>query len=277
MRILQKFTVLAVTALLPVCLATKIHAAGDFIPAPERDWPSAGYFGTFDQASLQRGLRVYTENCASCHSMDLLSYRDLEFLGYSPEQVKAYAAQFEVLSEPNEDGERELVPASPSDRFVSPYANEQEARALNGGALPPDFSLIVKARNFGKGNMGLNFYDMLRGRGYASGADYIYALLTGYLEVPPADFALAEGQYYNIYYPGHAIAMAPPLYETEDFADGTLGTIEQQARDVASFLKWASEPRLEERRKMGIKVLLFLAAFFVILLLLKRRVWQDVH
>lgn len=252
------------------------HAAGSGPVPPEQNWPSAGYFGAFDKASLQRGLQVYTDVCAGCHGLRLLSYRDLLDLGYNNDQVKAYAAQYEVLSEPNEDGEREMIPASPADKFVSPYANEQEARALNGGALPPDLSLIVKARNFGKGNFFANFYDMLRGRGYASGADYVYALLTGY-EDAPEGVEISEDMHYNKWFAGNAIAMAQPIYESDDFADGAPGSIEQQAKDVASFLMWASEPRLEERRALGIKVLLFMALFIIVLYLLKRRVWSDIH
>ncbi len=252
------------------------HAASSAPAAPEMSWPSAGYLGAFDKSSLQRGLQVYTEVCASCHGLRLLSYRDLRDLGLSDTEVKAYAAQYEVLSEPNEDGERVMKAAQPYDKFVSPFANEQEARAMNGGALPPDLSLIVKARNFGKGNFFANFYDMLRGRGYASGADYIYALLTGY-EDPPADVEMAEGMHYNKWFAGNAIAMAQPIYEAEPFADGTPASIEQQAKDVASFLMWASEPRLEERRALGIPVLLFMALFILVLYLLKRRVWRDVH
>ena len=252
------------------------HAASSAPVPPEMSWPSAGYLGKFDKASLQRGLQVYTEVCAGCHGLRLLSYGDLRDLGYSDAQVKAYAAEYEVLSEPNEDGERNMIPAAPSDRFVPPFANEQAARAANGGALPPDLSLIVKSRNFGKGNFFANFYDMLRGRGYASGAAYIYALMTGY-ETPPADIEMAEGMHYNKWFAGNAIAMAQPIYEADPFADGTPGSIEQQSKDVASFLMWASEPRLEERRAMGIKVLLFMALFIIVLYLLKRRVWRDVH
>ena len=252
------------------------QAAGNAPVPPEMSWPSTGYLGKFDKNSLQRGLQVYTEVCAGCHGLRLLSYRDLMDLGYSSDQVKAYAAQYEVLSEPNDDGERVMKAALPADKFVAPYANEQEARAMNNGALPPDLSLIVKARNFGKGNFFANFYDMLRGRGYASGADYIYALMTGY-EDPPAGVEIAEGMHYNKWFAGNAIAMAQPIYEGDDFADGTPASIEQQAKDVASFLMWAAEPRLEERRAMGIKVLLFMALFIVVLYMLKRRVWRDVH
>lgn len=257
-------------------LGNVANAAGDAPVSPEVSWPSQGYFGSFDKSSLQRGLQVYTEVCSSCHGLRLLSYRDIGDLGFSPAEVKAYARQFEVMGEPNEDGETQLRPAEPADRFVEPYANEQEARALNNGALPPDLSLIVKARNTGKGNFFVNAYDMLRGRGYASGADYVYALLTGY-EDPPAGVEIADGMYYNKWFSGGAIAMAQPIYEGDDFADGTEATIEQQARDVTSFLMWASEPRLEDRRAMGIKVLLFLAIFTIVLFLLKRRVWKDVH
>lgn len=252
-------------------------AAGNAPVPPEKNWPSEGYFGSFDKASLQRGLKVYTNVCASCHGLKLLHYRDLVDLGYSQDEVKAYAAEYEVLSEPDEEGEREMIPASPANAFVSPYENEEAARASNNGALPPDLSLIIKSRNFGKGNIFVNFFDMLRGRGYASGADYLYALLTGYEEEPPEGFDLGEGMHYNHWFAGHAIAMAPPLYEDDEADDGTPGTIEQQAADVTSFLMWAAEPRLEDRRAMGIKVMIFLALFTLVMFVLKRNVWRDVH
>ena len=272
---MNKLLSLAAAAALTLTSFSAYAAGGALVP-PEMPWPSVGYFGAFDKASLQRGLKVYTEVCSGCHSLRLLSYRDLGDLGYSNAEVKAYAAEYEVLSEPNKDGDRVLIQASSADKFVSPYANEQEARALNSGALPPDLSLIVKARNRGKGNFFANFYDMLRGRGYASGADYVYALMTGYGD-PPADVEIAEGMHYNKWFVGNAIAMAQPIYKADPAADGTPGTIEQQAKDIASFLMWASEPRFEERRAMGTKVLLFIALFIIVLYMLKRRVWRDVH
>ncbi len=214
-------------------------------------------FGTFDKSALQRGFQVYKEVCASCHSMNLLSYRHLEALGYTPGQVKAIAAEYMITDGPGDDGMMFERAGRPADRFKAPFANDQAARAANGGALPPDFSLIVKAR--------------------AGGEDYLHALLTGY-EAPPAGFEMNEGMHYNKYFPGHQIAMAAPLIDGQvAYADGTEASVDQMASDVSQFLAWASEPHLEERKQMGFKVLLFMAVFAGLLFALKRKVWAGAH
>jgi ubiquinol-cytochrome c reductase cytochrome c1 subunit len=233
------------------------RAAGEAIAIPDTRFSFEGIFGTFDRASAQRGFQVYKEVCSACHSMRLLYYRNLRDLGFTEEQVAQIAAQFQVMDGPNDEGQMFERPARPSDRFRSPFPNPQAARAANNGAYPPDLSVIVKAR-FG-------------------GADYIYALLTGY-EDPPPGVTLMEGMHYNRYFPGHQIAMAPPLSpDRVEFADGTPATVEQMARDVTTFLAWAAEPELEQRRAMGIKIIIFLTILGGLAYAVKRKVWADIH
>tara|TARA_B100000427_G_scaffold14397_1_gene11373 strand:- start:542 stop:1306 length:765 start_codon:yes stop_codon:yes gene_type:complete len=224
------------------------------------DWSFEGPFGIYERASLQRGYQVYTEVCSGCHSMDLLSYRNLIEEGgpeFSKEQAKAMAAMFEVEDGPNEDGEMYMRPAILSDYFVSPWENKQQARVANGGAYPPDLSVIVKARE--------------------GGADYIYSLLIGY-EDPPSDMEIDEGVYYNIYAKGEKIAMPQPLYEDGvEYTDGTVATPEQMAHDVTMFLTWAAEPKLEARKRIGFKVISYLIILSFLLYFTNRRIWKDTH
>lgn len=225
---------------------------------PKKDWSFNGIFGTFDRGSLQRGLQVYLEVCSSCHSLKLVSYRHLSGIGLSEKQIKEIASEFEVTDGPNEEGEMFERPAKPSDRFVSPFLNDNSARASNNGAMPPDLSLMVKARK--------------------GGADYLHALLTGYKEEPPAGVTLGDGMMYNVYYPGNQIAMTAPLEDdVVEYADGTKATTEQLATDVSTFLAWTAEPEMEERKSMGINVLLFLLVMTGLLYALKRQIWADQH
>ena len=213
---------------------------------PARDWSFDGMFGTFDRGAAQRGFQVYQEVCAACHSLKLVAYRNLSGIGLSEDQIKAIAAEVEVTDGPNDEGEMFQRPARPSDRFVKPFANDNAARAANNGALPPDLSLMVKARK--------------------GGADYLHALLTGYKEEPPAGIKLSEGMNYNLYFPGNQIAMAPPVADDAvEYADGTKATADQIATDVATFLAWAAEPELrseehtselQSRRKLVCRLLL---------------------
>ncbi|MDP9196902.1 MAG: cytochrome c1 [Pseudomonadota bacterium] len=238
-------------------LTTPALAEGDEVAPAHQEWPHAGITGTFDRAALQRGFQVYKEVCAACHSMHLLSYRNLTDLGYSEDEIKALATQVQVTDGPDDTGKMFQRPGKPSDRFVSPFANEQEARAANGGALPPDLSLIVKAREHGE--------------------DYIHALLTGY-DKAPEGHEVPAGQYWNTYFSGHLISMPPPLNEGQvTYADGTQATVEQMSRDVTTFLAWAAEPKMEARKQMGIKVLIFLAVFTGIMYAVKVRLWRNVE
>ena len=225
----------------------------------EVDWSFKGITGKFDRSSLQRGYQVYTEVCASCHSMNLVSYRNLGEPGgpeFSVDQVKAIAANFEVEDGPNADGDMFTRPGRPSDKFVSPYPNVQAATAANGGAYPPDMSVLVKARK--------------------GGSDYIYSVLMGY-EDPPPGFELEDGVYYNKYMDGKKIKMSNPLSEgIVTYSDGTAATEAQMAKDVTTFLTWTAEPHLETRHKMGVKVLIFLTIFSLLVYLSMKRIWSRI-
>ena len=219
-------------------------------------WSFSGMFGTFDRAAAQRGYQVYKEVCAACHSMQYLSYRHLAALGFNDEEVKAIAAGVDV-PDLNDEGEVVRRPGRPSDRFAAAFANEKAARAANNGAFPVDLTLVTKARE--------------------GGPDYVYAVLTGYKDAP-SGFTLQPGMNYNEYFPGHQIAMPPPLSEGQvTFADNTKATAPQMAKDVVTFLSWAAEPELEARKAMGIKVILFLIVMSGLLYGVKRKVWADVH
>jgi len=224
---------------------------------PQHEWSFEGITGTFDRGALQRGYQVYSEVCSGCHSMKLLYYRDLIDIGFSEDQVKAIASEFTVIDGPNDEGEMFERDARPADRFVSPYLNDNEARANNNGAYPPDLSVITKAKK--------------------DGANYIYNLLLGYKD-PPGDMEVGEGMYYNIYMEGNQIAMPQPIYdESVDYADGTNNSAEQIAEDLVVFLTWAAEPELEVRKNLGIKVILFFIVLGFIIFLAKNHLWREVH
>ena len=224
------------------------------------DWSFKGYFGKFDRAALQRGYQVYTEVCASCHSMKYLSYRNLAEKGgpeFSEEQAKAIAANFEVIDGPNEDGDMFERPAKLSDKFVQPYRNVKEATASNGGAYPPDMSVLVKARS--------------------GGADYIYSLLLGY-EDPPSGVTLDDGVYYNKYMYGNNIKMPKPLMDGQvEYNDGTEATEQQMAKDVVTFLAWSAEPHLEARHKIGFKAIIYLIIITILVYLSMKKIWSRVE
>lgn len=241
----------------------------------QENWSFAGPFGKYDKGQLQRGLKVYKEVCSACHSMDLVAFRTLEHLGYSEAQVKALAAEYTVSDGPNADGDMFERPALPSDHFPAPFANAAAAAASNNGAAPPDVSLIAKARGVERG-FPLFVFDIFTQ--YAeNGPDYIHSLLTGY-EEPPAGMEIPEGTYYNPYFiAGKSLAMAPPLSDGQViYDDGTPGTVDQYSRDVATFLMWAAEPHLEDRKKTGFRVVFFLLLFSVLVYLTKRKVWAEV-
>ena len=223
----------------------------------KNNWSFDGVFGTFDRASLQRGYQVYQEVCAGCHSVQHLSYRNLSEKGgpeFLPEEAKAIAAQFEVTDGPNEDGEMFTRPGRLSDKFVKPFPNVKAAAAANGGAYPPDMSVLAKARK--------------------GGADYIYSLLMGYEEAP-AGYELDDGVYYNKYMPGNKIKMAEPISDgIVEYADGTETSKAQIARDVTAFLVWAADPHLEARHKMGFKVFFYLIILLTLVYLSKQKVWS---
>ena len=226
-------------------------------------WHFKGPFGTYDRASAQRGFQIYKDVCAACHSLSLLAYRNLTELGLTEAQVKGIAAEITV-PDIGDDGSAIERPARPSDHFKKPFANEAAAAAANGGKAPPDLSVIVKARE--------------------GGPDYIYSLLTSYVpfeKLTPQqikEFNVTKDDNFNLVFPGHRIAMPPPLADDKvQYADGTKATLDQEARDVTEFLAWASEPHLEARNRTGIRVILFLLALAGLMYAVKRQVWADKH
>jgi len=232
------------------------QAAGDRVPAPKQSWSFQGLFGTFDRGAVKRGSQVFFEVCNACHSLDMVSYRNLVEIGLDEEAVKALASEYEVQDGPNDEGDMFMRPARLSDHVVAPYANEKAARFSNGGAFPPDLSVITKAR--------------------VGGPDYIYGLLTGFTDAPEG-FELAEGMSYNTYFPGHQIVMSPPLDDDMvEYDDGTPATLAQSSKDVVTFLAWTAEPELEERKSLGVKVLMYLILLTAMLYVLKRRIWNRI-
>ena len=224
------------------------------------DWSFKGLFGKFDRAALQRGYQVYTEVCSSCHSMKYLSYRNLAEEGgpeFTVAQAKAIAASFEVTDGPNDDGEMYTRPGKLSDKFVMPYDNVKAAQAANGGAYPPDMSVLVKARG--------------------DGVDYIYSLLQGY-EDPPAGMSLDDGVYYNKYMYGNKIKMSNQLSDgLVEYGDGTNASVEQMAKDVTTFLMWAAEPHLESRHQMGFKAIVYLVILTILVYFSMKKIWSRIE
>ena len=233
------------------------HSHGANTKYLNTDWSFKGIFGTFDRASLQRGYQVFQEVCSGCHSVQHLSYRNLSEKGgpeFSIEEAKAIAAQFEVEDGPNSDGEMFMRPARLSDKFAKPYPNVEASTAANGGAYPPDMSVLAKAR--------------------PGGADYIYSLLLGYEEAP-AGFELDDGVYYNKYMPGNKIKMSAPISDgLVEYADGTQATTAQMAKEVTNFLVWASEPHLESQHRMGFKAIIYLIILLTLVYMSKQKVWS---
>jgi ubiquinol-cytochrome c reductase cytochrome c1 subunit len=233
-----------------------IAMASSQLPPKQLSWSFEGIFGYFDKTAVQRGFKVYKEVCQTCHSLKYLSYRDLKKIGFSVEEIKAIAADYQVDDKPNDEGTVNKRQANINDMFVPAYPNEQAARSANNGALPPDLSLIIKAR--------------------PDGGNYLYSILTGYSD-PPKDFQLYPGMYYNPYFANHQITMPPPLSPgIVTYDNNESPTIEQMSQDVVQFLQWAAEPEMEQRKLMGIKVMLYLVIFTVIFYLAKKRIWKKV-
>ncbi|MFT4185136.1 MAG: cytochrome c1 [Rhizobium sp.] len=240
----------------------------------EEHWTFSGPFGYYDKAQLQRGLKVYTEVCSACHSMKLVAFRTLGDLGYSEAQIKAFAANYEVQDGPNSQGEMFTRKALPSDHFPSPFPNDEAAAASNNGAVPPDMSLLAKAREIERGFPQFIFDIFTQYQ--EGGPDYIHSLLTGY-EEPPAGFQVPQGSHYNPYFDAAAtFAMPKPLSDGQvTYDDGTPQTVDQYSRDVAAFLMWASEPHLEDRKHLGFMVIVFLLIFSTLIYLTKRSVYAK--
>jgi ubiquinol-cytochrome c reductase cytochrome b/c1 subunit len=272
---LAKALVLSAALGLGLGIANAAHAA-EARPAKDVDYSFEGPFGKFDRAQLQRGYKVYKEVCAACHSMRLLYFRNLAEPGgpgFTEEQVRALAATFQVQDGPDQSGEMLTRPGLPSDRFPTPFANEQAARAANGGAYPTDLSLITKARAGWTGTI----RQLVRGLG---GSEYVYSVITGY-EPDPPELAAEKppGKYFNPYFAaGHWIGMPPPLSDGQvAFDDGAPNTVADMARDVSAFLAWAAEPKMEARKALGFQVMIYLIVFAALLYICKERLWSRVE
>ena len=253
--------ILKLFSIIIIIIASNSYSfAAEKVEYLKTDWSFKGPFGKFDRAALQRGYQVYQEVCSSCHSMKYLSYRNLVEEGgpeFSVEQAKAIAASFEVKDGPNADGEMFMRPGRLSDKFVMPYENEKAAQAANGGAYPPDMTVLVKARG--------------------GGVDYIYSLLQGY-EDPPAGVTLDDGVYYNKYMYGNKIKMSNQLSDgLVEYSDGTNASVEQMAKDVTTFLMWTAEPHLETRHKMGFKAIVYLIILTVLVYFSMKRIWSRIE
>ncbi|QPG73816.1 cytochrome c1 [Brettanomyces nanus] len=237
--------------------AKAMTAAEHGLHAPEYNWPHKGMFDTFDHASIRRGFQVYREVCSACHSLDRIAWRNLVGVCETNTEAKAMAEEYEYDDEPDDQGNPRKRPGKLTDYIPGPYPNEQAARAANGGALPPDLSLIVKARH--------------------GGCDYIFSLLTGYPEDPPAGVQLSPGTNYNPYFPGGSIAMARNLFDDlVEYEDGTPATTSQMAKDVVTFLNWSAEPEHDERKKDGVKALIILTSLYLMAIWIKKFKWSPI-
>lgn len=254
---MKRFLSVLTAGLLVSMVAFPVSASTHAKEPKQVNWAFDGMLGKVDRPAAQRGFQVYKEVCASCHGLKRIAFRNLTDLGFSAAEVKEIAAGYTVSDGPNDEGEMFTRPGVPSDRFVQPFANEKAARAANGGAYPPDLSLIVKAR--------------------PNGANYIYSLLTGYNE-PVEHVTPGPGQYANPYFPGSVLAMPAPLASgAVTYQDGTEASVAQMSHDVVSFLQWAAEPEMEHRKQMGIKVLIFLSIMTVFFYFAKKRIWSNLH
>src|SRR6202023_1022760 len=246
---------------------------------PSQKWSFAGPVGKFDRGSLQRGLKVYKEVCAVCHGLSYIAFRNIAEpggAGYSPAQAAALAAEYKIKDGPNDQGEMFERPGRPADYFPSPFPNEQAARAANGGAAPPDLSLITKARSYERGfpRFIFDFFTQFQ----EQGPNYVSAILQGFEDKPPAGVTIPDGSYYNKYFPGHSIKMPKPLSDGQvTFDDGSPATVAQYSKDVTTFLMWAAAPHMEARKRIGMQVFVFLILLTGLLYFTKKKVWADAH
>lgn len=217
-----------------------------------------GFFGQYDKAELKRGFEVFHQVCSNCHGLRLVAYRNLADVGLTSDEIKAVAAERDIDDAPNDEGIVAKRAGRPSDKYISPFPNEKAAAAANGGALPPDLSLMAKAR--------------------VGGPNYIYSLMLGFKDEVPAGHVMPEGKYFNLYFPGNNISMPPQLMEDlVTYTDGTKASPEQMAKDISVFLNWAAEPELDARKALGLKVMIFLGVFTALLYALKRQIWKNIH
>jgi ubiquinol-cytochrome c reductase cytochrome b/c1 subunit len=282
MTLNRAFLTLTISAALTagfVSFAAAAEEGGHDTPPPPREsWSFAGPFGKFDRGQLQRGFKVYREVCQNCHGLALLSFRNLAEAGgpgFSPAQAAAVAAEYKVKDGPNDAGDMFERPGRPADRFPSPFANENAARASNGGAYPPDLSVMAKARTYERGFPWFVFDIFTQYQ--EQGPDYLAAIIKGYGQAP-AGMTMPAGMNYNKYFPSHLIGMPQPIQEGQiTYDDGTKGTIDQYAKDVTAFLAWAAEPHMEARKRIGLQVFIFLIVFAGLLYFTKKKVWANAH
>jgi ubiquinol-cytochrome c reductase cytochrome b/c1 subunit len=258
--------------------STQNARAEDETP-PSQTWSFSGPLGKYDRGSLQRGLKVYKEVCSACHALSYIAFRNIADAGgpgYSAAQAAALAAEYKIKDGPNDQGEMFERPGRPADYFPSPFPNEQAARAANGGAAPPDLSLITKARSYERGfpKFVFDFFTQFQ----EQGPNYVDGILQGFEDKPPAGVAIPDGSYYNKYFPGHAIKMPKPLSDGQvTFDDGSPATVAQYAKDVTTFLMWTADPHMEDRKRMGMQVFVFLIILSLLLYFTKKKVWADAH
>ena len=265
-------------ALLLTVGASGAQAAEGASPRPHRmSWSFAGPFGMYDPAQLQRGFKVFKEVCAACHSANYLYFRNLAQPGgpgFTEAQAKQVASEYQITDGPNDSGDMFQRPGRLSDHWPAPFPNDNAARAANGGALPPDFSVLAKARSYHVGFPGFITDAFIQYQEH--GVDYIHALLTGY-EDAPAGVHLQPGLNYNVYFPGHQIAMPKPLSDGQvDYTDGSPQTVDQYSQDVSAFMMWVAEPHLDQRKRIGFQVMIFLIVLGGLLYFTKKKVWSNV-
>jgi ubiquinol-cytochrome c reductase cytochrome b/c1 subunit len=248
------------------------------VPPPPMSWSFAGPFGKYDEAQLQRGFKIYREVCSACHSLNLLSFRNLAEPGgpgFSEAQIEQIASEYQI-KDLDDSGQPTERAGRPADHFPAPFPNELAAKAANGGVAPPDMSTLAKARTYQRGFPWFIFDIFTQYQ--EQGPDYIHAILNGYRDPPPKDFKLPPGGHYNVYFPGHNIAMPPPLSDGQvKYDDGSPETLAQYSKDVAAFLMWASEPHLVVRKRIGFQVMVFLIVLSGLLYFTKKKVWHEVE
>jgi cytochrome c1 len=252
--------------------------AEDQVPPPALKWSFAGPFGKYNEAQLQRGFKIYREVCSNCHSLNLLSFRNLADAGgpgFSEAQVAQIASEYKI-NDVDDSGQPNQRAGRPADHFPAPFANELQAKAANGGTAPPDMSTLAKARTYSRGFpwFVIDVFTQYQ----EQGPDYIAALLKGYKDPPPKGANIPQGGHYNEYFPGHAIAMPPPLTDGQvKFDDGSPENLDQYSKDVAAFLEWAAEPHMVARKRIGFQVIIFLLVLSGLLYFTKKKVWSAVH
>ncbi len=267
------FSALALSVILAIPMPAMAAPSG--VPAELQKWSFAGIFGTYDTNQLQRGFQVFQEVCSTCHGANLIAFRNLTEAGgpeFAESQIKQLASEYYIIDPELEEGER---PAILADLWPSPYATERETREANNGALPPDFSVLAKARYIPR-KFPLNFYDMARAY-QEGGADYIYNLLVTYEDEPPYGVEIGDVQQYNAFLGAGTAMMSPLMDELVEYDDSTVPlTVEQYAKDVSAFMYWMADPHLVSRKTIGLNVLIFLSVFALLMYLVKRRIWAGV-